>query len=333
MELKTLLESVKDYSGVKSKQRLQHVLRSVQACSKHAIQNGDDTAVIPNEDGFNLFAMEGFIPEFVANDPWFAGWCGVMVNCSDIAAMGGTPVAVTNTIWCQDDDALMQMMRGMNAASQAFGVPIVGGHTCQDAPINQLSVSIVGKAVNVLSSFNAKPDDVLLCAIDLRGEYREPFLNWNAATSAPEGQLRQDMALLPKIAAMPGVSGAKDISQAGLLGTAAMFMDCSRCGLDIQLDRIPKPSNVEWLDWLRSFPSFGYLITCQADIAPQVMAAFQQRHIHAACIGQLNDSTCLNVTYQNETEVFWDFEKAPFMMPGSASKKTSQEALNARYHL
>ncbi len=333
MALKTLLEDVKSYSGFQSKKRLQRVLLNMQACSDSSIQNGDDTAVIPNGDGFNLFAMEGFIPEFVANDPWFAGWCGVMVNCSDIAAMGGVPVAVTNSIWCQDDDALMQMARGMNAASQAFGVPIVGGHTCQDSPLNQLSVSIIGHATHVLSSFDAKPNHVLLCAIDLRGEYREPFLNWNAATSAPSGQLQQDIALLPKVASMPGVSGAKDISQAGLLGTAAMFMDCSRCGVEIDLDRIPKPAHVSWLDWLRSFPSFGYLITCEADVAPQVLAIFQQRNINAACIGQLNNSARITVTHQHENEVFWDFQKQPFMMPSTHTKSSSEEPDHARNYL
>ena len=56
-----------------------------------AVAVGDDCAAIPDGDGFLLFAIEGFMNEFVARDPWFAGWCGVMVNVSDIAAMGGGP--------------------------------------------------------------------------------------------------------------------------------------------------------------------------------------------------------------------------------------------------
>lgn len=53
---------------------------------------GDDAAALPRPDGgWDLLAGEGFMPQFVADDPWFAGWCGVMVNLSDIAAMGAGP--------------------------------------------------------------------------------------------------------------------------------------------------------------------------------------------------------------------------------------------------
>ena len=38
-----------------------------------------------------------------AAEPWFAGYCGVMVNLSDVAAMGGRPVAVVDALWAEDD--------------------------------------------------------------------------------------------------------------------------------------------------------------------------------------------------------------------------------------
>ena len=37
----------------------------------------------------SLLRWKGFMNEFVAAEPWFAGWCSVMVNYSDILAMGG----------------------------------------------------------------------------------------------------------------------------------------------------------------------------------------------------------------------------------------------------
>ena len=72
---------------------------------------GDDCAAIPDGNGFLLFAIEGFIDSFVAADPWFAGYCGVMVNLSDIAAMGGRPIAVVDALW---------------AAEEAGAVPLLG---------------------------------------------------------------------------------------------------------------------------------------------------------------------------------------------------------------
>jgi selenophosphate synthetase-related protein len=50
---------------------------------------GDDAAVLPAQSGQLLLACEGMNPELVEEDPWFAGWSGVLVNLSDIAAMGG----------------------------------------------------------------------------------------------------------------------------------------------------------------------------------------------------------------------------------------------------
>ncbi|WP_419811677.1 sll0787 family AIR synthase-like protein [Bacterioplanoides sp.] len=329
LNLQQLITHVRKDSGVQSKLALQPVLDRFSDSQPNGDAfhpNGDDAAVIATESGFNLFAMEGFIPEFVAHDPWFAGWCGVMVNCSDIAAMGGKPVAVTNAIWAQNDASLTLLMQGIADAAAAYGVPVVGGHTCQNTASDQLSVAIVGQAQQVLSSFAAKPGDVLLCAVDLRGQYQAPFLNWNAATTAPPGQLQQDIALLPEIAAMAGVTGAKDISQAGLLGTATMFMDCSRCGVDIQLQAIPKPTAVSWEDWLCSFPSFGYLISCEPHCVEAVLALFQQRDIHAAVIGEINDSSSVAVSYQQQQTEFWNLAQQAYLVPESGRDLDSRSA-------
>jgi selenophosphate synthetase-related protein len=143
---------------------------------------GDDCAAIPDGDGFLLFAIEGFMNEFVAGDPWFAGWCGVMVNVSDVAAMGGRPIAVVDAVWAASDADAAPVLAGMRAASEAFGVPVVGGHTNTRTDRGQLSVAILGRAQRLLTSFDARPADRLVAAIDLRGRYREPFSNWEAAT-------------------------------------------------------------------------------------------------------------------------------------------------------
>lgn len=59
-----------------------------------AIALGDDCAAIPDGGGWLLVAIEGFLSDVVAQDPWFAGYCGIMVNVRDFAAMGGWPLAV-----------------------------------------------------------------------------------------------------------------------------------------------------------------------------------------------------------------------------------------------
>ena len=107
-----------------------------------------------------------------------------MVNVSDIAAMGGRPIAVVNAIWSAGD-AADPILQGLRAASETFAVPMVGGHTNLRTDRSQLSVAILGRAKRLLTSFDAQPGDRLIAAIDLRGRYRDPFPNWEAATERP----------------------------------------------------------------------------------------------------------------------------------------------------
>src|SRR5215470_7889113 len=115
--------------GIVGKRDIAPVVAQLGLSGDPAVPVGDDCAAIPDGDGFLLFAIEGFMNEFVAGDPWFAGWCGVMVNVSDVAAMGGRSIAIVDAIWAADNDGAAPVLAGMRAASKAYHVPIVGGHS------------------------------------------------------------------------------------------------------------------------------------------------------------------------------------------------------------
>ena len=309
--LKQLLSDLRAYSGIQSKQQIATSSQALAGAFPSPYPNGDDTAAMKTNDGYDLLATEGFLPAFVEKDPWFAGWCGVMVNVSDIAAMGGRPVGVVNSIWGQDNETMSRVFQGMVAASNAFQVPILGGHTNLDTRAPYLSVSILGKAQTLLSSFSAQPEQAIVAAIDLRGEFRQPFLNWNAATSSPAERLRGDLKLLPKIAEERLAFAAKDISQAGLLGTCLMLLESSNLGAEVTLDAIPKPSAVSWENWLRAFPSFGYLFTTSKENVSSLVALFDSRGIAASQIGHTHSGSALTVHSQGETAIFWDLQDEP----------------------
>ena len=305
--LKNLLEDVMLKSGIQQKLDIQIVTQSLTSAVPNLDHpNGDDAAAIATSQGYDLLAGEGFMPEFVSADPWFAGWCGVMVNVSDIAAMGGRPTAITNTIWGEEGALVDRIFEGMTAASRVFNVPIVGGHTNLRAKTTQLAVSIFGKANVLLSSFAAKPGHALVAAIDLRGSFRQPFLNWNAATNAQPQRLRADIELLPMIAEEKLAYAAKDISQAGLLGTCLMLLESSDVGADIDLTKIPKPDNVDWLDWLCCFPSYGYLLTTPMHKLDDLLAVFSARDINAAHIGDITEDKLMLINQGEQKELFWD---------------------------
>jgi AIR synthase-related protein len=320
-----LAETLRNSSGIKAKGDIASVAQSLGLSGDDAVPVGDDCAAIPDGDGYTLFAIEGFMNEFVARDPWFAGWCGAMVNISDIAAMGGRPTAVVNAIWADGDAHAAPLLAGLKAASAAYGVPVVGGHTNIRTDRSQFAVAILGRAKKLLTSFDAEPGDVLVAAIDLRGRYREPFFNWEAATDAPSMRLRGDIELLPLIAEAGLTRAAKDISQGGIVGTAAMLAECSNVAIEIDIDAIPRPDGVALERWLLTFPSFGYLLSVKRQHLGEVIGRFAARDIAAAAIGRVAHGSRVSITDGASSETIWDFGRAPLI--GAAPRAASKEAV------
>jgi uncharacterized protein len=258
---------------------------------------GDDCAAIADGEGHLLLAIEGFMNEFVAADPWFAGWCGVMVNLSDIAAMGGRPLAVVDAVWSSAEETAAPILAGMRAAADAYGVPVVGGHTNLRTPQAQLAVAVLGRAgPRLLTSFDARAGDALLYVADHRGAYREPFDNWQAALDAPPQRLRADLALLSTLAERGLARAAKDISQGGIPGTAVMLAECSGVGIEIDLDAIPCPPGVPLERWLATFPSFGFLIAAPPRNSGAILDLFLTAGLSAAPIGRVIEGSDVAVT-------------------------------------
>jgi hypothetical protein len=278
-----------------------------------AIAVGDDCAAIPDGEGYLLLAIEGFMNEFVDSDPWFAGWCGVMVNVSDVAAMGGRPIAVVDAMWVASEADADPVLTGMRSASQAFGVPVVGGHTNMRTDRRQLSVAILGRAKRLLSCFDARPGDRLVAAIDLRGRYREPFSNWEAATDAPPPRLRGDLEVLPAIAEAGLARAAKDVSQGGIVGTAIMLAECSGVGATVEVAAIPRPEGVALERWLQTFPSYGYILSMAPPNVAAVIGRFEDRGIAAADIGAVAKGSRVAIVDGQAVETIWDFDREPLI--------------------
>ncbi|GBQ96125.1 selenophosphate synthetase [Acetobacter nitrogenifigens DSM 23921 = NBRC 105050] len=316
-ELATLLRTLRQSRALAAKEDIAEVAAILSPASREAVRLGDDCAAIPDGDGYLLLASEGFQDSFVRAMPWFAGYCGVMVNVSDIAAMGGRPTAVVDALWSDTSEAAASILAGLHNGADAYGVPVVGGHTNMRSSHNSLSVAILGRARHLLTSFDARPDEVLIAAIDLRGRWHDPHPFWDASSSlrGVEGaaRLRGDIELLPSIAEDGLSRAAKDISMAGLLGTALMLAECSGVGMTIALDDIPRPKSAPMERWLSAFPSYGYLLTARPDDAEEIMARFHGRDIAAAVIGRCDSTLRLDVIWDGEKETYWDLAQTPLM--------------------
>ncbi|WP_237477026.1 sll0787 family AIR synthase-like protein [Lichenibacterium dinghuense] len=305
--------------GMDGKRDIAGAVAALGLDAASAVPVGDDCAAIPDRDGWLLLAIEGFIDGFVAAEPWFAGYCGVMVNLSDVAAMGGRPVAVVDALWAADGAAAAPVLRGLRDGAARYRVPVVGGHTNARSERGGLAVAVLGRAARLMTSFDAEPGHDLVMAVDLRGAYRsDTSTNWDASTTAPAELLRGDLDLLAEISEAGLCAAAKDISMAGTVGTAGMLFECSGVGGTIDLLAVPRPEGADFHRWLASFPSFGFLLSVAPRDTAAVLARFAARGIAAARIGGVEAGHRLRITDGRHAATVWDFAEEPLIGCGGA---------------
>lgn len=308
-KLEQITTKLRKSLGIIQKQDIQIASEILGLQTDSQIQVGDDCAAIPDGNGYLLLAAEGMWHVLVENDPWFAGWCAVMVNVSDIAAMGGKAIAIVDTIWTEDTAKAKPLLEGIKAASKAYNVPIVGGHTNFKSAYNALSVAILGRANHLISSFQAKPGDLLVVAIDLRGKMHPQFPFWNAATQTAPARLQQNLQILPHLAENNLCAAGKDISMGGIIGTLLMLIEASGCGAILNLDKIFYPANILLETWLLCFPSYGFLLSIHRKNIDAVQEKFEQQNITYAVVGEINHSSQLILESAGRSYLFWDWQK------------------------
>jgi putative N-acetyltransferase (TIGR04045 family) len=93
---------------------------------------GDDGAPVPGSD--LIAACDAILPSMVERDPDWAGWCAVLVNMNDLAAMGAEPVGLLNAVGGRDASFVARVLGGLRRAADAWGVPVLGGHTQLGVP-------------------------------------------------------------------------------------------------------------------------------------------------------------------------------------------------------
>jgi AIR synthase-related protein len=332
--LAELVATLRTSRGFAHKRDIAAVLAQLGAAAPAGVPNGDDCAVLPlpQGQGFQLLAIEGLVPDFVQALPWFAGYSAVMVNLSDIAAMGGRALGVVDALWARSESQAVELLAGLRAAAERYGVPLLGGHSNLRAPDGQLAVAVLGHAQRLITSFDARPGDRLVVATDLRGAWQGDYPFWNASTQAEPATLRADLELLPALAEAGLCRAGKDISMAGVLGSLLMLLECSGVGARMNLEDLPRPSCVpDWSDpsqaarqsqlrWLNAFPSFGFVLAVHPDAAATVIARFAANGIACADVGGIETGHRLRLCLAGAEATLWDLATEPFIgaMPANA---------------
>jgi len=296
-DLEDVARRFRHHPGLRGKSSL-GLVRQVVGAGDPVAGPGDDAAAIPDGDGYLLAAGEAIWPPLVEADPHSAGIAAVVANVNDVAAMGGRPTAIVDTVVAPEAVA-RSLLEGLRDAADLYGVPVVGGHlTVRDGPPS-LSAFVIGRARALLPATAVAPGQAILVAACLQGELRaEPLVF--TSIRARGAELRDDLEVLPRLAEAGAAASAKDVSMAGLLGSLAMLLEPTGAGAVVDVDRIPLPDGVPLPDWVSAFPNYAFLLTAPPDRIEDVREPFLDRGLACEVVGEIDGSGVLRARLGDE---------------------------------
>ncbi len=315
MDLKSLIDSIRNFEGITRKNLIKDVTglleETYNISGKTLLGFGDDASALEiGNSQVVLMAADGMWGKLMEADPWWAGYCSVLVNVNDIAAMGGMPLGMTNVLSTQNEDICAQIMDGINEGVKKFGVPMVGGHVHPDAPYNSLDVSITGimNREDLITSCGARPGHKVLVAIDLEGNVHPQFhLNWDTTTMKTAELVQAQIMAMNELARKHLVSAGKDISNPGTIGTLGMLLEASNVGATVQLEMIPRNTDVNLEDWLKLYPGAGFVLTAEEDKVGDIIKILEKVNITTRVVGSITLDRKLYLTSGEDKEVVFDF--------------------------
>jgi putative N-acetyltransferase (TIGR04045 family) len=215
---------------------------------------GDDGVPVPGSGA--IACVDAIVPSMVERDPEWAGWCGMLVTAHDLGAMGARPLGALDALGAGDAARAARVLGGLRAGAEAFDLPILGGHTQLGVP-GALAVTGLGAAEQPIPASGARPGDALTLTADLRGGWRRGYRGrqWDSTS----GLGREELTAMLGAVAAARPRAAKDVSMAGIVGTAGMLAEASGCGIELEVAAIPRPRDAELADWLTCFPGFAVL--------------------------------------------------------------------------
>lgn len=267
---------------------------------------GDDCVVILDGDGYLLFVIEGFFNEFVDQQFWFVGYCGVMVNVSDIYVMGGCLLVVVDVLWSCGGEVVWFIFDGLVEGVCIYGVLLVGGYSncCNDC--EQFFVFIIGWVMCLLISFDVCSGEYLVVVIDLCGCFQELYVYWNVSIGVFVECLCGDFDVLFVLVEVGLVCVVKDISMVGVIGIVLMLLECFVKGVVIDLEVILCLFGVDFQCWLSVFFSYGFLLSVVDDDLLEVLVCFVVCGIVVVFIGCIDDSCQLDLCWYEQCLFFWN---------------------------
>jgi uncharacterized protein len=299
-ELDHIADAVRAHPGLRNKSAI-GLVTEVLGPSDWLTGPGDDAAVVDALGAKVIACGEALLPAFVRADPYGAGIAAVLCNVNDVAATGGVPLGIVDTIVAPEDVA-RDVLAGLRHASELYDVPILGGHLTPYDGEPSLSAFAVGTTGDVLSVTHVRSGQSLVFACALEGRMRTDF-PFYAAFEQRGPMCAGDIRVLAEVARTGACVAAKDVSMAGTIGSLAMLLEWSGLGASVDLDALPRPDGSPASDWLTCFPSFAFLLCVPPGREGECMAPFAERGLHTAAVGRIDDSGEVSLSLGGHTRV------------------------------
>ena len=314
MDLDSIVSAIKGFSGITRKNTVHEIVHFLPTSSFNNIiaSEGEDAAAIVYGDDCLLFAADGIMESLVKTDPFYAGYFAVLVNVNDIAAMGGKPLAMVDIMSMSDGKVCSKLLRGMERAVRKFNVPIVGGHTHPDCNYNAIDISIIGTVprTDLIMSSTAEAGNDIVFAMDTDGFFPEGLrYAWDTTTRKDDKLVQDQLAMMCTVAKEHLVTACKDMSNPGCIGTMGMLLESSGKGGHIDIMKIPRPKNVDMIQWLLTYQGFGFTFSCRPENSKRLIDLFKTVKVDAAVVGKVDDSSELILRCGKDSKVLFDFSK------------------------
>lgn len=222
---------------------------------------GDDCAIVGGEREEWLFSTD-LVVEGVhflrdKSTPEQVGWKSAAVNLSDIAAMGGEPVATFLSIALPKDalgEWVERFVEGYAEISRLFGVPLLGGDTTSSLRDIAVNVGVLGRCERgkSLRRSGARVGDTVFVTGPLgdSGAGLKALLGNVERTADVEYLVEKHLRPIPRIAegqrllATGKVGAMMDISD-GIASDLRHILKASGVGAEVDLERLPTSAQLD----------------------------------------------------------------------------------------
>jgi thiamine-monophosphate kinase len=243
-------------------------------------------------------------------DAYQLGWRSLLVNLSDLAAMGAKPLGFTLALTLPEINLewIERYSQGLADCASQYDIQLVGGDTTKgplSISIQVMGIVPVGQAI---TRSGAKENDLLFVSGELGAAAAavKPLVeqtscpdDWFNAYYQPKAQIDLGIGLRSLATA------CLDISD-GLLGDLQHILDASNLGAELNLDLIPVASSIasepnKLALALSGGDDYQLCFSAPKHNQAQIMQLAQELNVTVTCIGRLHSTLGIVGLQNNES--------------------------------